>query len=115
MDILVFRECPDPMDLVVTMAHLVWLGLLVQEALLVLVAHLVRMVDLAHLVLLDLLDIAVPRDKLVQLDLPELLVPLDPLVQLVADMMFLVAMMSIELTRLLSGLRTMRWMPLSSP
>lgn len=48
-------------------------------------------------------------------DLPDLLVSPDPLVLLVADMIFLVDMMSTELTRLLSGLRTTRWTPQSSP
>lgn len=45
----------------------------------------------------------------------ELLVFLDPLAKLVVDMTHLVAMMSTELTRPLSGPRIMRWMPPSSP
>lgn len=45
----------------------------------------------------------------------ELLVFPDPLVQLVVDMTHLVAMMSTELTRALSGPRIMRWTPPSSP
>lgn len=45
----------------------------------------------------------------------ELLVFPDPLAKLVVDMTHLVAMMSTELTRPLSGPRIMRWMPPSSP
>ncbi len=45
----------------------------------------------------------------------DLLVFPDPLVQLVVDMTHLEDMMSTELTRPLSGLRIMRWMPPSSP
>lgn len=48
-------------------------------------------------------------------DLLDLLVSLDPLVPLVVDMMFQVVMMSTELTRLLSELRTTKSMPPSSP
>lgn len=51
-------------------------------------------------------------DRRVLLELP---VFPDPLVQLVVDMTHLVAMMSTELTRALSGPRIMRWMPPSSP
>lgn len=45
----------------------------------------------------------------------DLLVFPDPLAQLVVDMTHPEAMMSTELTRPLSGLRIMRWMPPSSP
>lgn len=51
-------------------------------------------------------------DRRVLLDL---LVFPDPLAKLVVDMTHLVAMMSTELTRPLSGPRIMRWMPPSSP
>lgn len=115
MDILVCRECPDPMVLLVTVALLVLLVLLVQEVLLVLMVPLVRTVQMACLALLDHLDIVVLLDMLDLLVLLELLVFPDPLAQLVVDMTHLVAMMSTELTRAHSGPRIMRWMPPSSP
>lgn len=114
MDTPAFRECLDPTVLLVIRALLVLLVLLVPEAQLVLTDPQERMEDLALMVLLDLLVTVVPPDKVDLLVLPDLLVFLDLLVRLAADTMCLVAMMSTELTKPLSGPRTTRLMPLSS-
>lgn len=112
---VVSRECQDQTDHLVRLALLVSLDLLDPEALPDPMVPLVRMVELEVMVLSDLLDTVVPLDISDLLVPPALLVFLDPQVPLVVDTTSLVDTMSTEPTSPLSGPRTTRWTPPSSP
>jgi len=95
---VVSRECPDPLELLVTLDPLALPDPLDLEALLDPMDPSVRMVELVPMELLVLLVLVDPTDTLDPLVPLDLLVFPDLLALLVADMTSLVDMMSTELT-----------------